>query len=266
LIVSMAMRIAAQAPSRYQLGAARQGRALGKRARISQVVANGAGKWSLFGFANRRAGDASADDAAVLRVAAPVAILLGGDRLDAGDVARRQGVLAGALDDEPPVPGIGPERRIDVAALGCVHEDRMRMAVQVDHGDQPLHAAVADALVRVQEGLLGGVDVEDHAPDNIRRLAGEERVALAGAVVAPLVEAKPVVQQPGDADRNSRGDTLPQSPSAHVGAVCEVEHAPIVHLRSSREAKEKIKKSSNAYIWRAKRVLFRVFAGFRYSG
>ena len=38
-------------------------------------------------------------------------------------------------------------------------------AGQVDHGDQPLHVAVAEALVRVQAGLLGGVDVEDNAPN-----------------------------------------------------------------------------------------------------
>jgi hypothetical protein len=151
----------------------------------------------------RGAGDASADDAAVRLIAASVAILLGGDRLDAGDVVRRQGVLAGPLDDEPLVSGIGPERRIDMAAFGCVHKNRIRMAVQVDYGDRFLHVAVADAFVRVQQGLLGGVYFEDNTPNGVRRFTRKERVAFAGVVVASLVKAQPVVQQLGDADRNS---------------------------------------------------------------
>jgi hypothetical protein len=120
----------------------------------------------------------------------------------------------------------------------------------------------------VQVRLLGGVDVEDHAPDDVLRLAGEVGVRLPGAVlVAPLVEAERMVQEPGDADRDGGVHAPSQAAGAHVGTIGEVEHTGIVRRGSSRKVKEKIKRSSNAYILRRPEPGFgRFFAGFRYSG
>ena len=83
---------------------------------------------------------------------------------------------------------------------------------------------------------------------DVRRISGEERVAFAGPVAAPLVETERVVHEPGDAARISRGHALSQPAGAHVGAVAEVERGRIVHQGSSRKVKEKVKKSSNVYI------------------
>ena len=118
----------------------------------------------------------------------------------------------------------------------------------------------------VQAELIGGVNVEDHTPNHVFRLAGEERIGLRRAIAAPLVKAERMVEEPRDADRIGRGHALPQAAGAHVRAIGEVEHIGIVRRRSSRKVKEKLKKSSNVYIKEGGIGLWPVFAGFRYSG
>jgi hypothetical protein len=69
----------------------------------------------------------------------------------------------------------------------------MAIAFRVNDQGCLLGIAQAEAFLRVELGLLGGVYLEDHTPNFVPRLTGEERVAFAGPVVAPLVKTERVV-------------------------------------------------------------------------
>lgn len=87
-------------------------------------------------------------------------------------------------------------------------------------------------LRTVEPPLLGGIDLEKDAPDRVRRLACEEDVGLPGAVAAPPVEAEGVIGEARDPHLPRGGDGLSQAGGAHVGAVNEAEHTPILRRGS----------------------------------
>jgi hypothetical protein len=61
-------------------------------------------------------------------------------------VIGRQLMLACTLDDKPLVPGIGSERRINVAVLGGVYEHRVAIALSVNDQSHLVRCSRAQGL------------------------------------------------------------------------------------------------------------------------
>src|SRR5699024_12606531 len=89
---------------------------------------------------------------------------------------------------------------------------------------QRLLVAGAQSLVAIQDRLVRGIQLEDHAKYLVRRILGPFGIALAGAVRTALVKTEPMTGQSCRGDKPCRSNPCPQTSTRHVGTKGEIQH------------------------------------------